>query len=430
MVHRPFVIPENIHILRDYLEDEFHRFFRRWRDEPETRTLDYPRLREVELHQDMMRDQMRVQLEFEDPDRRLVTLQCFRGRGAPCIGFSVPRELLSEVFRPHGFNMAHADSLREAIRDLWWRKYEDMRARVEVDAASALLHEMQRQGVDPDAIHRMQVHVNNLEANHRAHHRRRDVDRTLPRMPDAPTPPYGRSPAMTALETINQANAATGRLNEMQALVQAGIAAGFSARDVERFMDRGEPARTERELRNQHRNEMVQREAREVYERYDYMRGIRDERGAANRRAKELLEAALSKKQLAQWKAMQAFDVVGSDTGYRYRIHYASSGGVHQFSEKHGDGKLTGRWCFLPTGGLVIEDIMLAQKIALETEENKAIMIANAVGWHGDKAERVRRFKLDVKKKTTDSMFDEIRMYPGAVNYVRRDDEDNWRWMT
>jgi hypothetical protein len=34
-------------------------------------------------------------------------------------------------------------------------------------------------------------------------------------------------------------------------------------------------------------------------------------------------------------------------------------------------------WCFLPTGQLVAADIMLAQKIALETNEHKALAVAN-----------------------------------------------------
>jgi len=34
-------------------------------------------------------------------------------------------------------------------------------------------------------------------------------------------------------------------------------------------------------------------------------------------------------------------------------------------------------WCFLPAGPLAAADIMLAQKIALETNEHNALAVAN-----------------------------------------------------
>jgi hypothetical protein len=34
-------------------------------------------------------------------------------------------------------------------------------------------------------------------------------------------------------------------------------------------------------------------------------------------------------------------------------------------------------WCFVPNGHLVAGDVMLAQKIALETSENSALAVAN-----------------------------------------------------
>jgi hypothetical protein len=35
------------------------------------------------------------------------------------------------------------------------------------------------------------------------------------------------------------------------------------------------------------------------------------------------------------------------------------------------------RWCFAPEGGLAAGDILLAQKIALETMERKVLALAN-----------------------------------------------------
>jgi hypothetical protein len=47
---------------------------------------------------------------------------------------------------------------------------------------------------------------------------------------------------------------------------------------------------------------------------------------------------------------------------------------VHEIDEA-GQSKVT--WCFLPSGKLVAGDIVLAQKIALETNEHNALAVAN-----------------------------------------------------
>jgi hypothetical protein len=41
------------------------------------------------------------------------------------------------------------------------------------------------------------------------------------------------------------------------------------------------------------------------------------------------------------------------------------------------DGRRVRLWCFMPEGGVPVEDIMLAQKIALELFESDALKIAN-----------------------------------------------------
>jgi hypothetical protein len=41
------------------------------------------------------------------------------------------------------------------------------------------------------------------------------------------------------------------------------------------------------------------------------------------------------------------------------------------------DGHPVAGWCFVPTGHLVAGDVMLAQKIALETSEFGALAVAN-----------------------------------------------------
>src|SRR5580658_2674636 len=41
-------------------------------------------------------------------------------------------------------------------------------------------------------------------------------------------------------------------------------------------------------------------------------------------------------------------------------------------------GRCIMRWCFMPKGELVRGDVLLAQKIALETMEGKALAVANS----------------------------------------------------
>lgn len=92
-------------------------------------------------------------------------------------------------------------------------------------------------------------------------------------------------------------------------------------------------------------------------------------------RGLRLLREWLSPEQRAQLNAKGYFDVIGCDTGQRYRIRHGASANVH---EVDGSGRLGMGWCFVPVGGLVEGDVMLAQKIALETDELKALQVANS----------------------------------------------------
>jgi hypothetical protein len=44
-------------------------------------------------------------------------------------------------------------------------------------------------------------------------------------------------------------------------------------------------------------------------------------------------------------------------------------------------GKVVAQWCFAPQGNLAVGDVMLAQKIALETMERDALATANRSHW-------------------------------------------------
>jgi hypothetical protein len=65
--------------------------------------------------------------------------------------------------------------------------------------------------------------------------------------------------------------------------------------------------------------------------------------------------------------------VVGCDTGNRYLIY---RGRVFNIQELDADGEIARSWC-LGAEGVATGDVNLAQKIALENFETKALRIAN-----------------------------------------------------
>ena len=86
-------------------------------------------------------------------------------------------------------------------------------------------------------------------------------------------------------------------------------------------------------------------------------------------RGLQLLKEWLSPEELAQYDAKSYFEVTGCHSGKRYRISHGTSMNIHELD---GGGR-----CFAPTGYLVAGDVMLAQKIALETDERGALAVAN-----------------------------------------------------
>jgi hypothetical protein len=66
--------------------------------------------------------------------------------------------------------------------------------------------------------------------------------------------------------------------------------------------------------------------------------------------------------------------VIGCDSGKKYRIHVGISANILELDCN--ERPITG-WCFVPKGHLVPGDVMLAQKIALETGEYTALAVAN-----------------------------------------------------
>lgn len=67
------------------------------------------------------------------------------------------------------------------------------------------------------------------------------------------------------------------------------------------------------------------------------------------------------------------FEVIGSHTGRRYRI---TTGYSTNICELDSFGHTVARWCFVPVESLPAGDVMLAQKIALENDEQAALKLA------------------------------------------------------
>ena len=98
-------------------------------------------------------------------------------------------------------------------------------------------------------------------------------------------------------------------------------------------------------------------------------------RTKADERALALLRSWLTPEQDWQWAVRGEFEVVGCDTGTRYRI---TSRAVMNVDQLDADGRPVRQWCFIPQGGLATGDVLLAQKIALETMEREALVVANS----------------------------------------------------
>jgi hypothetical protein len=98
-------------------------------------------------------------------------------------------------------------------------------------------------------------------------------------------------------------------------------------------------------------------------------------RRPAEQKGIALLRSWLTPEQAKQWAAREEFEVIGCHTGNRYRISCGTRMNVHQFDHT---GKSIRQWCFSPEGGLATGDVLLAQKIALETMERRALDLANA----------------------------------------------------
>jgi len=114
-----------------------------------------------------------------------------------------------------------------------------------------------------------------------------------------------------------------------------------------------------------------QRQARE--ERDRRQAEWRENARAARVRAEELLWRFLSPAQRERYMAEEPFEVIGS-AGTRFLITRRAIANITVVSP---DGNPVADLCVHPSGDLPVHDIWLAQKLALETDEESFVGIAN-----------------------------------------------------
>jgi hypothetical protein len=93
----------------------------------------------------------------------------------------------------------------------------------------------------------------------------------------------------------------------------------------------------------------------------------------AEQRASTLLKEWLTREQCIQYQRLGYFEVTGSHSGKRYRIHPGRQMNVDQLDER---GRQVETLCFLPEKYVPVSDVMLAQKIMLENDEPAALGVA------------------------------------------------------
>lgn len=99
-------------------------------------------------------------------------------------------------------------------------------------------------------------------------------------------------------------------------------------------------------------------------------------RDEADKKSLALLESWLTPQQLTEFRDTGSFVVEGGSTGKRYRINRPAPWSVKELNRR---GHIVESLCFLPKDQSInsIGDIMLAQKLALEMDEEATLNIAN-----------------------------------------------------
>lgn len=97
-------------------------------------------------------------------------------------------------------------------------------------------------------------------------------------------------------------------------------------------------------------------------------------REAAESAARTLLLQNLDQAQAAEFTKSRQFEVISRDGARRYRVEYGTAGNVKLLN---GEGKPVSKFCIHPQVLCPTEDVMLAQKLLLDADEEEFLRIAN-----------------------------------------------------
>lgn len=105
---------------------------------------------------------------------------------------------------------------------------------------------------------------------------------------------------------------------------------------------------------------------------------LQQRRVGVTSRAEALLLSGLSLEQAESLRKYQYFLVSSKDGKRLYRISYGIAGNIHLIEK----GRPVAQYCIHPVG-VPTEDVMLAQKLMLETDEESFLRIANRTSLRG-----------------------------------------------
>lgn len=236
------------------------------------------------------------------------------------------------------------DALRRIdreLRSLYSRLFEDHLMRLELEPRMEALRVLELTDAPPDVLWRARREMEQFEGHVRQHHEQTPVSFV--------GVDYGRE--------------------EPTYVTSAGPAATTTLETIRRAMER---MAVSPDMLHTYRSESFAE-----YARANIFTGTPLLDPAAEKKGMALLKSWLTPEQLASYESQSHFEVIGSDSGKRYRIR---QGRQMNIDELDGKGRKVCGWCFLPEGGLVAGDCMLAQKIALETNETAALKVANKFG--------------------------------------------------
>ncbi len=101
---------------------------------------------------------------------------------------------------------------------------------------------------------------------------------------------------------------------------------------------------------------------------------LQENRRLAQVKAEKLLLANLDSDQGAEFRKTRQFVVRSADGERCYRVEYGTAGNIRLLDKS---GKAVAKFCIHPHVCLPVEDVMLCQKLLLETDEKEFLRIAN-----------------------------------------------------